>query len=112
MERRRIICFLFIVILTVAFSSCSKLKKTLKYTQAQVAYNHGKFDQAAKIYGELVALNPKDPMLHWYLGISYYSGGRFYKCEKQIAILRTMGQEELAKDLERLVKKERGAGSF
>lgn len=103
MIKRTVIFSILIILAVLSFSSCGQISYSLRYIAADAAYNQGKYEKAIKIYKELLEENPSEPMLHWNLGISYYSSGDLLNCSREAVKLRKLGKQDLAKDLEQLI---------
>lgn len=101
----KILGVLYLLFLLLIFSSCQKIKNSFVFFDAEIAYNQGNFDKAIKLYKQLLEKNPDDPNLHYQLGAAYFSKGEKLKVQKQIAKLRKLGKENLAKDLEQLLER-------
>ena len=93
--------------LGVLLTSCKAIKIPWLQVQAETAYNQGNFEQAVKLYEQLIELKPDSDMYHWHLGICYFSQGKTYKAQKEVVQLRKIGAEDLAKDLEQLIAREK-----
>ncbi len=102
--RPLVVCFLAGIVL---LTGCTKIKRTVKQWAADVAYNQGKYDKAIMLYKELVEVYPDDSLLRWNLGISYYSNNDMLNASRQVIKLRVMGRDDLARDLEQLIKNPR-----
>ncbi len=89
--------FIFLVVaMSFSLCSCSKIKSGFLATQAAMAVNNGNFKKAEQLYQEMIALEPNVAEHHWYLGTVYISTKEKEKVQKEIAILRRMGRDDLA----------------
>ena len=105
MRLRNVFKLLIIIAVFSSFCSCQKIKSTMKFTEAETAYNQGNFDRALEIYLELVEMSPSDASLYWHLGTVYFSKGDKAGVQKQIKVLRKLGRGDLADDLAHLLEK-------
>lgn len=89
--------------LLFACASCERIQDSLDIIKADAAYNQGNYVKAIEIYKDLLQRSPDDTGLYHKLGIAYYSSGNLLEVQKQIAKLRTLGNEKLADDLEQIL---------
>ncbi|MFH1360514.1 MAG: tetratricopeptide repeat protein [Candidatus Omnitrophota bacterium] len=105
--RKKWIYLLALIICSIAFVSCGKIKSSFKHLVAEAAYNQGKYDKAIGLYKEIVADNPSNAQLRWNLGIAYYSKGDLLNASRQAVELRKLGRKDLAQDLEQVIERQK-----
>ena len=52
-------------------------------SRAQVALQHEQFDEAAKLYAQVVQLDPRSAQAHSNLGLAFYMGGKYSSAIEQ-----------------------------
>ncbi len=84
MQTRLLISLLLVALVGTAFPQSAVQKD--KADRAAAAMNSGKFDEAVRLYSELVRELPTIPGLKLNLGMAYYSSGRLTEAVKYLTL--------------------------
>ena len=85
--------------------SCAKAKSAILSEKAFRQHNEGNYDKAIVTYKRLIALDPKNAINYWDLAVAYIDKGDSKSAKLQVEQLRQLGENELANQLDFLVRK-------
>jgi len=101
------VIFSFLLVLTI--NACSGFEEQLIYNDAQRAHNKKDFETAIRLYCQLLDEDPQDKIhpdnaiIRYDLGVAYIDSKQCSKAKDQIRILKKNKENDLAKELEKLM---------
>lgn len=105
---KRIFSWIYLFGLVIfILGGCHKgFDKQLIYNRASRLHDEGKIEQAIVVYKRLLAEDPQNQTLpnnaniHYDLGMAYLDDNNLTKAREQIVILKKLGRDDLAKELQ------------
>ncbi len=100
---KRFLFFCFVLLSCATLCSCENIKVAILSGQAMFARNSGQLDKAEQLYQQIIDVQPDVAEHYWELATIYISARKRFLARQQIDKLKSMGREDLAQTLQRLM---------